>query len=336
MVKVFALLFAVIGFLLLGIGLALMREHPAMLALAIAGAAITYLAYSLDGRREKTAAEQQRKETKLRIEALAKTSWKSGKVLEVKAGRPNILIASLTLTASVLFACFSVSETEPRWGMFAGSALFSTFVFFALMRILPGIGKPALVLDIRGFQTPLHGTIPWCEVGGINLQTITMRGATTITLNFKVENYAKAVASVHWTELLLDFFGLGAQKRKVIVVLLNGASEDPEVVVAIAKLLWQQNTGMNHEWNPMLSNEFNQAAKRAHEFMDRYKDPNASAEDILIDPAKVLKEVEQFHQDLDAVNSERRRTMSKINWLVAISILGIVSVLLWPFVRSHI
>ena len=335
MAKSFALLFAVFGFLLLGIGLALTREHPAMLALAVAGGVITYFAYSMDGHREKLAAELHSKETKRRIEALAKISWKYGKSLEVKAGRANVVIVSLTLMASVLFAYYSVSEVEPRWGMFAGGVAFSTFVLFALIRTLPSKGKPALVLNIQGFQTPLHGTIPWKEVGGINLQKITIRGATTITLSFQVENYAKAVSSVHWTECLLGFFGLGALKRKAIVVLLNGASEDPEAVAATARLLWQQSTGMNHEWNPMLSNEFNQAARRTHEFMDRHKDPKVSAEDILKDPDKTLKEVEQFRQDMKTVDSELRRDVRKINWLTAIGILGIISAFLWPFVRNY-
>lgn len=337
MVKFFALLLAVIGFLLIGIGLALTREYPAMVALVFVGAVITYFAYSMDNRREKSVLEQRGREIKVRVEALTKAPWKTGTLFEVKAGSTNVLIALLMLAASVLFAYSSVSETEPKWGMFAGSVFVSAFVLFALIRILPGLGKPALVLSIRGFQTPLHGIVSWREVGGINLQQITIRGYTTNTLTFQVENYAKAVTRIHWTERVLGFFGLGVSKRKVVPVLLNGASEDPETVYSIARHLWQQNTGMNHEWNPMLSNEFNQAARRVHEFMDRYKDPNASAEGILSDPDRALKEVEQFRQDMDAVNSERRKTISKLNWMVAaISILGIVATFLWPFVKTHI
>jgi len=336
MVKFFALLLAVIGFILLGIGLVLTREHPAMLALGVAGAAITYFAYSMDRRREKTVEAQNGKKIELRIEALAKTPWKNGKSLEVKTGSTNVLIALLILAASVLFAYSSASAPEPRWGMLIGSVLFSAFVLFALIRILPSMGKPALVLNIHGFKTPLHGIIPWREVGGINLQQITLRGSTTNTLSFQVENYAKVTKCIHWTERVLAVFGLGVLKHKVIPVLLNSASEEPKTVYAIASLLWQQNTGMNHEWNPMLSNEVNQAARRVHEFMDRYKDPNTSAADILSDPDKAVKEVEQFRQDMDAINLERRRTISKINLMVVLSILGIVATLLWPIVKRHI
>jgi len=339
MSKFFALLLAIVGLLLLGIGLALTREQPAMLALAIAGGVITYFAYSIDGRRERLAAEQHGRETKLRIEALAKSSWKNGKNLEIKSGGVNVVIASLALTASVLFAYFSVSEAQPKWGMFAGSVLFSVFVLFALIRILRGIGKPALVLNNQGFHTPLHGTIPWREVGGINLQKITIRGATTITLSFQVQDYAKAVSNVHWTEWLLGFFGLGALKRKVIAVVLNSASEDPEVVAAIARLLWQQSTGMDHEWSPMLSNEYNQASRRAHEFIEHRKASNTTAEDILRDPDKALdelKNVEQFMQDVGTANSELRRHMTKIKWQVAIVLLVTIAWVLWLLVRSYI
>ncbi|WP_434514250.1 hypothetical protein AB6Q56_17095 [Dechloromonas sp. ARDL1] len=336
MIKFFALLLAVIGLLLLGIGIALAREYPAMLAIGLAGAAISYFAYSLDKRREKLLQEKHAKEIKFRVEALAKAPWENGKSLEVKTSSTNVLITFLMLIASVLFAYSSASAAEPRWGMFVGSVLLATFVFLALFRIFPGMGKPALVLSIRGFQTPLHGIVPWCEVGGINLQQITLRGTTTNTLNFQVENYAKGVGHIHWTDRVLAVFGLGVLKRKVIPIPLNGASEEPETVYAIARLLWQQNTGMSHEWNPMFSNEFNQAARRVHEFLDHYKDPNSSAGGILSNPEKALKEVEQFRQDMGTVNSERRRTISKINWMVAISIFGIVATLLWSILMRHI
>ncbi|WP_265947429.1 hypothetical protein [Dechloromonas sp. A34] len=336
MVKFFALLLAAIGFLMLGLGLALMHEHPAMLALGVAGAAITYFAYSMNRGREKSLIAQHDKEIVRRSEALAKTPWENGKSLEVRTGSAKFLIALLMLAASVLFAYSSASATEPRWGVFVGSVLFSAVVLFSVVRLLPGMAKPALVLSNRGFQTPLHGTVPWREVDGINLQQIALRGSTTNTLNFRVENYAEGADCIHWTERLLAVFGLGVLKRKVVVVLLNGASEKPETVYAIARFLWQQNTGMNHEWNPMFSNEFNQAARRVHEFRNRYKDPDASAAGLLSEPDKALKELEQFRQDMDTVNSERRRTISKINWMVALSILGIVATFLWPVVKRHI
>lgn len=304
-----------------------------MLALGVLGAAITYLAYSIDGRREKLAAELHDIETKRQIEILAKAPWKNGRLLEVKAGRAGVLIASLALAACILFASSLVSETETRWGMLVGSILFSAFVLFAFVRALACIGKPALVLNIRGFQTPLYGMIPWCEVSGINLQKLTLRASTAITLNFKVDSFAKAVASFHWTERLLNCFGL---KRKIVVVTLNGTSEDPDVVAAVARLLWQQSTGMSHEWSPMLSKKFNQAARSAHEFMERHKDPNACAQDILNDPDKALKEVKLFGQDIETVISEKRRTVSYLNSLMVIGVLGIVVALFWPLVRSHL
>ena len=335
MVKFFALLLAVVGFTLLGLGLVLTREHPAMLVLGIAGAIITYFAYSMDSRREKAVAAQHKKALELRIETLAKTPWENGNTLEV-SGSGNVWIALLALVASVLFAYSSASATEPHWGIFAGSVLFSILALFALFRLLPGMGKPILVLSKRGFTTPLHGTIRWGEVSGVNLQQITLRGSTTSTLNFKVERYGERDERAHWTEQVLAAFGLGVLKRKVVAVLLNGASEKPETIYAIAKLLWQQNTGMNHEWNPMLSDEFNQAARRAHEFMDRHKAPNSFTTEVFSDPSKALDEMEQLRRDMDTVNSERRRTISKINWMVALSVFGIVGSLLWPVVKRLI
>ena len=306
-----------------------------MLAIGLAGAAITYFAYSLDKRREKSILKQHAEEIKLRVETLAKAPWKNGKSLEVRTSRTNVLIALLMLVASVLFAYYSASATEPKWALFTGSVLFSAVVLFALVRIFPGMGKPALVLSIRGFQTPLHGIVPWCEVGGINLQQIALQGSTSNTLIFQVENYAKGVGRIHWTDRALAIFGLGVLKRKVIPILLNGASEAPETVYAIARLLWQQNTGMSHDWNPMFSNEFNQAARRMHEFIDHHKDPSASADEILRDPDKTLQEIEQFRQDMSIVNSERRRTISTLNWMVLLSILAIVATLLWAILTRH-
>jgi hypothetical protein len=156
MAKFFALLLAVVGFLLLGLGLVLTREHPAMLVLGIAGAIITYFAYSMDSRREKAVVAQHKKALELRIETLAKTPWENGNALEVMAGSGNIWIALLTLVASVLFAYSSASGTEPHWGIIAGSILLSVLSLFALFRLIPGIGKPVLVLNKSGFTTPLN------------------------------------------------------------------------------------------------------------------------------------------------------------------------------------
>lgn len=336
MAKFFALLLAVVGFILLGLGLVLTREHPAMLAVGIVGVIITYFAYSMDSRRKETVAAQQRKTIELRIETLAKTPWDNGNTLEVNTGGGKIWIALLTLVASVLFAYSSASGTEPKWGIFAGSIMLSVLALFALFRLVPGMGKPVLVLSKCGFTTPLHGTIRWGEVSGVHLQEITLRGSTTSTLNFKVERFGESAESTHWTDQVLAAFGLGALKRKVIAVLLNGAREKPETIYAIAKLLWQKNTGMNHEWNPMLSDEFNHAARRAHEFMDRHKAPNSFTTEVFSDPSKALDEMEQFRRDMDTVNSERRRTISKINWMVALSVFGIVGSLLWPVVKRLI
>ncbi len=337
MAKFFALLLAIVGFVMFGIGLALTREYPFMLAVGMSGAGLTYFAFSLDLRREKLAEAQRGREIKLRIEALTRIPWKAESLLEIKGGASKVLLVLLMLAASSWFVYASVSETGLKWGMFLGSAIAFLLVLFALIRLLYGLGKPALLLGIHGFQTPLQGFVAWHEVGGVNLHQIKTRGGTSHFVIFQVENYGHVVPRIHWTERVLAGMGLGVLKRKVILVSLNGASEEPEVVYAVARHLWQQRTRMNHEWNPQRSKAFNQAARRVDEFIDRYRDPAASAAGMLEDPGRALKELEQFRQDMASMNSERRRSMSKLNWLLLISLLGMVAAIVFgAFIKPHV
>lgn len=335
-IKVFALLLAVIGLVLIVFGLVLRHEHPAMLGLVVLGAVLTYQAFSLDKRREQAANEAHDQAVKRRVEALERAPWDEGYFLEVKKSDLSaLLFVSLILVAGTVFAFSSLAGATPRWGMFAGSALFLLFMAFVLFRLLPGVGKPALVMNRHGFRTPLHGMVPWYEVGGISLQKITIQSRTTNTLTFQVESLAGEARALHWTERVLGAFGLGVGKRKVVPLILSGASEAPETVYAVARRLWHQQTGMNHEWSPMWSKEANQAARRTHEFIGRYKNPNASTEDIVGDPDAALTDVQQFRRDVDTLKEEQRRAKARSSWLLAIGILGMVASLLWPVVKRY-
>lgn len=190
---------------------------------------------------------------------------------------------------------------------------------------LVGFGKPACVFDKDGFLTPMHGQIAWQAVERVALEQYTVRGVTYSMLLFRVPNYQNAASNIHWLQRLLALFGVGAIKRKVVGVNLKGASENPEIVLAVARFLWREATGRNHEWLPTYSDAYNEAARRVSHITMSPPDSGSLERRLQNNPQEVLDELEQVNDDIKLMNEERARRLARLkSTIIATTILLLI------------
>lgn len=335
MAKQFAHLLLVIGMMLVGVGFVLAKTSATTwFILVVLGAGLVIWAFVIDGRHEKRVAEQRKNKIEQRTLELTAAPRAANQALAIKgdSGAPLFFIAALA-GVGMVYASVEDSNAPPMF--FLGGIFVSALFSFALFRALPGVGKPLLEMSPQGIRMPIHGFIAWREIGGISLSKHSHRGVTTYTLIFKIENYRRAVADIHWTERLLSLLGVGALRRGVVSVLLRNSSEEPETVYAVARSLWQQSTGRNHHWSPMFSAEYNQALRRLDEFRATHS-PEKLSDRMQENPEKALQEMEQFRNDWNVLNAELSRRRIRNLWAITVAMIGMIIVILWPLLRRFL
>jgi hypothetical protein len=325
MPKIVNLLLLVGGMIMAGFGLAASRVSPVLFGLGL-----IVLAFFSDRRRERRVNEKRSSDIAGRIAELTRAPWHSRQTLQIHRSPWTAVGLMLGGFASAWAIHKGITSVPVVWKLVLGGSLFLALAAVALARSLAGPGKPACELDRNGFVTPFHGPIPWREVSGIYLQQFTHRGTTTSILFFRVERFRHIAADIHWSERLFALFGLGALRRGVIGVQLKGSEEDPETVHAVARFLWKQATGLDHQWNPMLSDDYNEAAKRVSEIASRRPDPDVLTEpDVALNEA--LAELEQVKKDFATMRTEDARVSSRFNWAIGIAVIVTLLSVAWPW-----
>ena len=96
-----------------------------------------------------------------------------------------------------------------------------------------------------------------------------------------------------------------------------------------AKSLWNKATGRQYDWNPWLSDAYNDAVRRVSENSVNIEDGQEN--ELLPDQAQQLK---QHKRDLKIIKNELRRSASQLKWMIKISIFGMLMALLWMFLEQ--
>lgn len=330
LVNLFLVIFGVIA---VGTGLAGLRSQPASLLMLIAGIALVLMAYFSDRRRERRVRERKRADAQRRIDELTKRTWGGGDLLRVP-GSVWLVPVGLMLAAAGAGAWYmGIAAARQDWILLLIGGAFLGSGCLILARALPGVGHPALELSPAGFATPLNGRIAWRDVSGVFLYAITQRnGAQSFRLMFRVKRFARAAASIHWTDRLLATFRLGPLARGVVSVGLPASKDQPEAVYALARLLWKQATGNDYDWNPLMSERYNEAMQRMETIMARMEEP-AGVEASLADPRRLSQDMAQLDRDAAVIAGERRREMVKAKWAVGVVVLLMLLGLAWPWIR---
>lgn len=321
MTKIVNLLLLAGGIMMAGFGLA--AFHVAAILL---GFGMIVVASFSDRRRERLEKEKRSADIARRIAELTQAPWHAHKTLKLDGSLWMAVGLMLGGFASALAIRKGITSDAVHWQWVLGGAFFLTLIAIALPRSLASLGKPLLELDRDGFAMPIHGRIPWREVSGVDLNQFTHRGTTTSILLFRVAHYQHIVANIHWTERALAAFGLGAVARGVVGARLPASKENPETVHGVARFLWKQATGHDHNWNSMLSDEYNEAAKRMAATTSR-----PLGQDVLEHPDEALAKLEQVRKDFAVMRTEGTRVTSRLNWAIGIAMILFILSIAWPW-----
>lgn len=345
MTRLFNLFFVLIGLVLVGFGLTMVKMNGDLRFAIVSaiGSGLIIWGFIRERRREKRIAEQRKKNIEQRTRELTGTPWKANDVLVVKGDSLIPLLSFGTLIGMAVTYFGVVAPNTPSAIFFIG-IVFSFFSLVMLLRALSDIGKPLLEISPQGVRMSIHGFIAWSEIGGISLSVYSHRGITTYALAFQVENYRHAVKDIHWSERLLSWFGMGALRRGIVSVPLKNAGEEPETIHSVARFLWQQSTGRGHVWSPTLSADMNQALRRLDEFKAKrirhfetldakmQENPESALQEI----ERFNKEMEQFRNDWNTVKAEQRRLSARAQWAAVIAIIGLIMALAWPLLKRYL
>jgi hypothetical protein len=297
--------------------------------LILVGVGLIAVAVIRDQRRAQQVKEKQSADIARRIAELTQATWHSHQTLKVHRSAWMAIGLLLGGLASAWAVHDGITGASVRWPLVFGGSLFLAAIAIALPRSLASPGKPACELDRNGFVTPVHGRMPWREVSGIHLHQVTHRGATTSFLFFRVARFRHIAADIHWSERVLALFGLGALRRGIVGVPLKGADENPETIYAVARFLWKQATGLDHQWNPMMSDDYNEAAQRVAEITSRLSDP-----DVLEHPNQALAALEQGQKNFATMRAEAARLRARSSWAVGIVVILALLSLAWPWLSK--
>lgn len=332
MPKPINLLLLLLG-LLLAVSSLFLRGTPASFAVIALGVGLIVLALISDYRRKKRVTEEERIETDRRIADLTQAAWPSHQTLKIQGSAWMVLLVLLIGLTGTWAVHAGITAAPFRWLFVLGGAFVMAVTAIAFPRALAGLGKPACEFDADGFVTPIHGRIRWNEVTGINLQQTTHRGVTTSILLVRTELHKRPLPDLHWTERVLALLGLGALRRGIVGVQLRDRREKPQTVYAVARFLWKQATGLDHEWSPMHSDAYNEAARRVGNTATRRLDADALQRYRAKNPREALAELDQMSKDLDTMRSERKRFETRLNWTLAIVLILMLLIFAWPLLR---
>lgn len=77
---------------------------------------------------------------------------------------------------------------------------------------------------------------------------------------FRIPALASEIGQYSLVIRLLQPFRKGGGKERLGAVLKN-TSESPTVAYRLARLLWTARTGLQHDWNPNMSDGFNEGLR---------------------------------------------------------------------------
>jgi hypothetical protein len=158
-------------------------------------------------------------------------------------------------------------------------------------------------------------------------------GAESFRLMFRVKQFARVATDIHWTDRLLAIFRLGPLASDVVNVGLPKSKEPPKVVYALARQLWKQATGHDYDWNPQMSDRYNEALQRVDAITARMQEP-AAVEASLADPRRLSQDMAQLDQDMILLAGESRRELAKAKWVAGVVVLLMLLALAWPWIAT--
>lgn len=340
MARLFNSLLLIAGLVVTGGGLVVLQNDFFKWLIVAGGVGMLCVALYLDRLRVCHQDETVAKEIADRTVALTGRPWQLHERLETPPNRWLFgFVLGMTLVGGLLLQLgFSTPGIE--WPLVLGGAFFLAIGVLMLPTLLPGVGKPALVLDRKGLTTPVDGAISWSDVEGIYLQVVEHRGTKNYSLVFRVPAYAKVVSSIHWSQHWLALFGLGALRRGQVGVPLRPGKERPETIEAVARYLWKSATGREYFWNPHVSPASNEAFRQLAMLRSSMEAPTNLERDFLERPDQAVAQMEatverleQGRHHIKVIENEQKRAKRKLYWGMLIIFAVMLAALIFPWVK---
>jgi hypothetical protein len=236
-----------------------------------------------------------------------------------------VLIALLGLTIIALLAVAAISGARQ-----AHDLLIAVIGLLMLLSSLPRLwrawrlrGVPFATLSARGFETPLHGLIPWDAVQGIDIgEEIFRKNVYAYSLRFFVPELPRY--AVQFDAMTRFLSGLQLSRgRQVIRIQLSNLSDNPEIVEQVAKQLWLAATGRNHLWDPNAPDWDNEQMRLAS-----VPQPVASQSVYVATPLPAQALVTAQHDSDTLMEKERARVATEWHWIfIAIAVIILLAML---------
>ena len=336
MLRVISMLLLVLGIIIIGVGIALSLSDMDMAVIVIIlGVVIIICANILD---KKYLKEKERRYFQKMVKEIKNLreigSWSAEKVLKTDSELEfGMLLFSLffIVMGPILIRNGMASDPVDWKAILVSSCVLAIAVFY-LSNIIPYLGKPACELSQGGFFTPQYGFIPWHQVFGIYLLLQeNIFDSRHYTLFFHVKNSESILKKHSWLWRILVYLSLVRTRAKYfnISIALHSKCETPETIEMAAKSLWNKATGRQYDWNPWLSDAYNDAVRRVSENSVNIEDGQEN--ELLPDQAQQLK---QHKRDLKIIKNELCRSASQLKWMIKISIFGMLMALLWMFLEQ--
>src|SRR5262249_27472539 len=239
---------------------------------------------------------------------------------------------SLFGIAAALVLIWAIASARVEISVLAASLL--CFASYFLLAVVPSIGKPKLTLTRAGFTSPLTPFIAWEDIDGMFLNKIPSRrtNATSYGLMFRVSTLPQNISRY----ALFHRMGYrlrSAARKDQLGVILKDTTEHPEVIYGLARLLWTERTGRNHDWNPNMSADYNAALRQVSDASRRMSSPQALETLLSGDPHEAKAVLDAIDRGNKTMVKEARRQLRSTNWLLWGSILAMVLLLAMRVLR---
>ena len=286
----------------------------AVFAAAVAGAVWLF---RQDSQRAARDGKKSAVDAQARYEALAARTREPDFTLEVRGSTQLFSgIVALAIGAAIGFAALE-SHKHGLLMQVLGVSLSGLLVLVGALIVAGAVaafGRPALVLRKDGFESPWYGRMPWERVDGLYLQVVRTRTSRVESLMVRIPELRALCAQFRPPMRWICRIRPASWGARVGIPLVR-TSEPAEVIYRIARRLWTEKTGRDHDWNPNMSAEFNAALRQMQATTELMRTSATDPRTALANAPKVREAMERAVTSQAVVTAELRRRKRAVAWL---------------------
>lgn len=198
-----------------------------------------------------------------------------------------------------------------------------------------GLLVSAITISKAGVQTPSHGLIPWQEIEGIYLASVTVKGETQgHRLNLFVPELQSHLDRMHPIARAFHTAMLRIKPLRIVAIRLFSPSESATLIESLCREIWKATIGRDRIWSPDMPPVLMNAGARTEALLREL-----DAADKAGDQAKFIALASSLEQEQKLVQRELKKTARSSKWisvLMVIVVTLLVIARLWPIVSEQL